>query len=289
MSTTVDQHYVQLYNSNVALLAMQEDGRLKDAVRNEDQEGEYAFYNQVGAIGYTAITGAAATTQNTPTHYRRRCGLLDYSIVPYLTRYDALRTGWVNPTSAYVRSSAATVNQIRDDALITAFDAAADTDKTGSTSTSYDTAMDITVVSGTQCTLAALIEAKEKLDANEVLSGDRYICLAAADLTALLDIQELTSSDYATVKALVQGEIDTFLGFKFIRSERLGVTSGTTRPIYYWQKESMLLAEGAGEHKMFTRIDELAARNYETQIYTGVSFGATRMDESGVGRILITD
>lgn len=31
----------------------------------------------------------------------------------------------------------------------------------------------------------------------------------------------MTSSDYNTVKALVNGEIDTFLGFKFKTSNRL--------------------------------------------------------------------
>ena len=38
----------------------------------------------------------------------------------------------------------------------------------------------------------------------------------ANGLAALLDETELTSSDFATVKALSTGEIDTFLGFKFI-------------------------------------------------------------------------
>jgi hypothetical protein len=42
-----------------------------------------------------------------------------------------------------------------------------------------------------------------------------------ASFTALLGQTEVTNQNYAAVKALVQGEIDTFMGFKFHRLERL--------------------------------------------------------------------
>jgi hypothetical protein len=39
-------------------------------------------------------------------------------------------------------------------------------------------------------------------------------------MSDLLALEKITSADYATVKALVQGAIDTFMGFKFVRSQR---------------------------------------------------------------------
>lgn len=286
MATTPDQHYVQMYNDNVLLLAMQEDARVANNVILESQEGEYEFFNQVGAIGYTTVTDrTASTTLNLPTHYRRRVGLANYTIVPYLAKLDEIRMGWAEPTSAYVRSAAATLNQLKDDVVITALDGTAYTDKTGGTSTSYDTGNDI-AISGAM-TLAAVVTAKQYLDAAEIPAEGRFIAMSAADLASALQVTQFTSADYAAVKALVNGEIDTFLGFKWLRSERLG-TSGAANKIFYWQRDCMLLSIGKGPSGMFTRIDERADLNYTKQIFTWISMGATRMQENGVGRILRT-
>lgn len=286
MATTPDQHYVQMYNDNVVLLAMQEDARLANNVIQETQEGEYEFFNQVGAIGYTTVTDrTASTTLNLPTHYRRRVGLANYTIVPYLAKLDEIRMGWAEPTSAYVRSAAATLNQLKDDVVIAALDGTAYTDKTGGTSTSYTSGNDI-AISGAM-TLAAVINAKQILDAAEVPSEGRFIAMSAADVASCLNVSTFTSADYAAVKALVNGEIDTFLGFKWLRSERLGSTGGANK-IFYWQKDGALLSVGKGPSGMFTRIDERADLNYTKQIFTWISMGATRMQETHVGRILRT-
>ena len=284
--TTPDQHYVNLYNSNVELLAMQTDNRLSRAVRNETQEGEYAFFNQVGSIGYTTVSGSAASTiLNDPTHYRRRVGLARYTIVPYLDKADEVKMGWADPTSTYVQSSAATLNRLLDDVIIAAIDGTAFTDQTGSTSTSYDTSNDITV-SGV-LTVDAIAEAAKVLNANEVPTNDRYIALCAADIQSLLSDDNLTSSDFNTLKPLVRGQIGYYMGFTFIHSERLGTTGGANK-IFFWQKNGLLLSKGAGPSGMFTRVDERKDLNYTKQLFTNVMCGATRMQEAMVGRILRT-
>jgi hypothetical protein len=286
LATTPDQHYVQLYNDNVLLLAMQEDARIANNVIQESQEGEYEFFNQVGVIGYTTVTDrTASTTLNLPTHYRRRVGLANMSIVPYLAKLDEVRMGWADPQSAYVRSAAATLNQIKDDIVITAFDATAYTDKTGGTGVVYNTANDVTI-SGAM-TLAAVINAKQILDAAEVPAEGRYIAMGAADIASTLNVDKFTNADYAAVKALVNGEINTFLGFTWLRSERLGMASAA-RKIFFWQRDGVLLSVGAGPAGMFTRIDERADLNYTKQIFTWITAGATRMQEVSVGRILRT-
>ena len=100
-------------------------------------------------------------------------------------------------------------------------------------------------------------------------------------LADLLDIQELTSADYATVKALVNGEIDTFLGFNFIRSERLDIAS-YVRSNLMWQRNSILLALG---QDITVDIGPRRDKNMAVQVYLGMSIGAVRMDEDGVVEI----
>ena len=69
---------------------------------------------------------------------------------------------------------------------------------------------------GAGLTVAQLRSASTGLTKRAVESGDRTLILSADSLSSLLGETETTSSDFNTVKALVQGEIDTFLGFKFV-------------------------------------------------------------------------
>lgn len=64
-----------------------------------------------------------------------------------------------------------------------------------------------------------LRRAKRLLDANGVPTDNRYFVHSAYGLEQMLGETEITSSDFATVRALVNGEVDSFMGFKFIMIE----------------------------------------------------------------------
>ena len=68
----------------------------------------------------------------------------------------------------------------------------------------------------TGATLAKLLEAKRILDDNGVDMVERCYVHGARDLEDLLGADEITSSDYNSIKALVRGDVDTFLGFKWV-------------------------------------------------------------------------
>lgn len=97
--------------------------------------------------------------------------------------------------------------------------------------------------------VAKLRRAKKELDALGVGSGDRHIAHTALALEDLLGETEVQSSDYNTVKALVQGDVNTFMGFTFHLIEDRdegGLTSpgANTRNQWGWHKEAVGLAIG---------------------------------------------
>jgi hypothetical protein len=104
----------------------------------------------------------------------------------------------------------------------------------------------------------------------------------AAQVTDLLGTTEVTSSDYNTVKALVQGQIDTFMGFKFIRTQRLTEDATPDRQVVAWIQSGVLLAIG---QDFTSRISERADKSYSTQVFASMSIGATRMEEEKVVEI----
>ena len=148
----------------------------------------------------------------------------------------------------------------------------------GATEYTFDTSNKTVLNASTGLTLAKLLSAKAKLDADEVPDEGRYFACSAQGMQDLLDIEELTSMDYASVKALVRGEIDTFLGFKFIRTERLAEASDVKSNLA-WQRDSILLAIGKD---IIVDVGPRRDKNMAIQVYLGMSIGAVRMDEDGV-------
>ena len=68
---------------------------------------------------------------------------------------------------------------------------------------------------GAGLNIAKLRTAKQTFDLGDVdPSIPRHIVVGPEQITNLLSTTEVTSSDFNTVKALVQGEIDSFYGFQ---------------------------------------------------------------------------
>ena len=102
----------------------------------------------------------------------------------------------------------------------------------------------------------------------------------------LLGDTQIQSSDYNTVKALVNGEIDTFMGFKFLRSERLTTDSNGDTQCIAWIGDGIGLSMGMD---VKTEISERSDKNYSTQVYAQMCLGAVRIEDEKVVEIACTD
>jgi hypothetical protein len=153
----------------------------------------------------------------------------------------------------------------------------------------------------------ALLIAKYLLDAAEV-EGQRYLVHRAIDLQNLLGETQVTSADYNSIRALVAGELDTFLGFKFLRSERLPLASSYDDSVFKWSATTNLYDAGGtavqatdklcfafvgdglllGMNEQMTgRIDERSDKSYSSQVYASMDLGGVRMEEEKVVGILV--
>ena len=284
MSSQITTAFVQQYSSNVQLLSQQKGSLLRNAVRVESQVGKNAFYDQVGsATAQKRLSRHADTPQIDTPHARRRVSLVDYEYADLIDDQDKVRT-LIDPTSPYSQATAFAMGRAIDDEIVSAAFGTAYTGETGSTSTTFPSGQQVGVGSpAAGLTIAKLVEAKQLLDeANVDTTLPRYVAVAPEQLADLLNITTVTSSDYNTVKALVQGEIDTFLGFKFIVSTRLSSETGTNRRVIAWAEDGLLLSIGKD---ITAKIDERADKGYATQVYYSMSIGATRMEEEKVVEI----
>ena len=281
MSTQINTAFVQQYSANVQMLSQQMGSLLRDTVDSESVNGDKAFFEQVGQAAAQARTTRHGDTplMETP-HSRRMVTLTDYEYADLIDDQDKLRL-LIDPTSTYARAAAAAIGRAMDDTIISAMGGTAKTGTTGSTSTALPSAQKIAHGS-TGLTIAKLVTAKKKLDAKSVdPSIPRYIVVSPEQIEDLLNSTTVTSADFNTVKALVQGDIDTFVGFKFITSNRL-TDDGTSRLCYAWAQDGMKLAIGK---EPTAKIDERSDKSYATQVYYCSSFGSTRMEEEKVVEI----
>jgi hypothetical protein len=291
MSFQVDTALVQAYRANIDLKFQQMGSRFRGAVRNERQAAEFEFYDRIGPVDAIEVTSRHADTPLVSTpHDRRRVGLRDFDWADLIDNKDKLRM-LADPTSSYVTNAVYAMGRAQDDVILQAAVGTAYTGKTGSTSVTFASASEIAVnyvESGTAAnsnlTIGKLRYARYLMDKSEVTTEGQYdlfIAVDPAQIQSLLRTTEVTNADYNTIKALVNGQIDTYMGFKFIKSNRLTVAS-SIRSCLAWERQGLLLATG-----MEIKVDVGPRRDKRNsiQVYVCGSFGATRMWEEKVLRV----
>lgn len=290
MSIQITTAFVEQYSANVMHLSQQKGSRLRSAVSSETVTGKNAFFEQIGATAARVRPSRHADTPQIDTpHARRRVSLVDYDWADLIDNEDRVRM-LIDPTSPYAQAAGFAMGRAMDQLIIDAADGTAFTGVDGSTSTAFDSnnavgvQVGISPAADTGLNVGKLRAAKEILDANEVDPEEsRFIVLNAKQLKNLLAETEVTSSDFNVVKALVQGEVDTFMGFKFIRTELIGVDGNSDQKVLFFGQDGIKLAVGSNP---VARISERADKNHATQVFYSMCIGATRMEEKKVGYII---
>ena len=308
MSQQITEAFVQQYSSNVFHLSQQKGSRLRGTVRNEQQVGKSAFYDRIGAVAAVKKAGRHSSTPQLDTpHSRRRVTLEDYEWADLVDDQDKIRM-LNDPTSEYAMAAMWALGRSQDDVIIEALGGTAYAGETGSSTVALPNVQKYAANNGsafTDLNVRTLRAVKRKLDEAEVdPSIKRYFVCSAKQIESLLGQTEVTSADFNTIRALVQGEVNTFMGFEFIRIERLltqtsalsaststgAVGSGSSvlnsRRCYAFAGDAGLLAIGKD---MVGKISERADKSYSMQVYACMSIGGTRMEEEKVVEVLCTE
>lgn len=286
MSFQITTAFVQQYKSNIQLLSQQMGSKLRGAVRVESVNGEYAYFDQIAAVTAQLKTSRHGDTPQYDTpHARRRVGLNDYEWADLVDKEDEIRI-LNDPKSSYAKNAVWAFGRAMDDEIIAAALGTTYTGKAGGTSTTFPSGQIIDSGGSAAMTVAKLRSTKKLFWDNDVDEGiPLYIAMGPKQFDDLLGTTEVTSSDYNTVKALVRGDVDTFMGFKFIRTTRLSVASNI-RSCIAWAQDGLLLALGAD---IKTKMSERPDKSYAMQVYACMTIGATRMEEEKVVQIDCTE
>lgn len=291
MADQLTTYFETEFSNNWEMLAQQRESRLKGAVTSTTITGKRRKFNQLETGSMQEVTTRKGDTPDGDSTgyaywiYRRK-----FERVITFDEDDEMQLGTIAlPNSDEVSSMVAAANRTTDDVIIDAFDATRYIGENGTQTDAFDTTYQVAVdyvasgsTTNSGITLAKILAAKRILDENEVDDNDRYFVHSAQGLQDMLLTTQITSADYATVKALATGTVDQFAGFKFIRSERCDLNAGTdVRSCYAFAKSGIKFADGGRN----TYIDVLPSRRHAKQIRGVYRCGAVRTENKRVVRV----
>ncbi|WP_332751826.1 phage capsid protein [Hydrogenophaga sp.] len=198
MAITIDQSFIAQFGKEVKH-AYQLESKLWGAVRKRQGViGETSKFQKLGAVSaYTKARNADLTVLE-PAHNQVTVTLTDHYATTLADDLDLLKTD-VDIKREYVKTVGLSIAQKIDEIIIAALVAG----------TSAATA-------GGALTVDRVLEVKKMFGNAKVPPGGRIYVVGESAMAGFLKDTKVGSSDYNSVKALVQGEVDTYLGFKFI-------------------------------------------------------------------------
>jgi hypothetical protein len=288
--TNIPDHYTTQFDSNWKHLVQQKNSKLKEYCTLDSIEGKEKSYNQLDATSMTQIVDRSGDTRiSNQAMAKRWIRPLQYDCAKLVDEFDEQFLGEVVlPTSPIIQSHGAAYARTCDKVIIDALGGTAFTGVTGTTATVLPAGQKIAVgyvesgaVANSGLTIAKLRQAKFLFDSNEVdEEEERILVVSAKQLQDLLRTVEATSADYNTVRALVDGTLNTFMGFKFRRSQQLPLAVDI-RSCFAYVKSGIILAERGLKTMMDVRPD----LSHSLQIRSVASLAAVRMEEKKVVEI----
>ena len=275
MSVSLSNAFVTLFDAEVKQ-SYQGKAMLVGAVRQRrGVEGSTVKFPKVGK---GVATPRISQTDVTPLNVgfsNVTCTLGDWNAAEYSDIFSQAKVNF-DERSELVQVLGNAIGRRQDQLILDALSAS---------STSLTVANDIGGTD-TNMNVAKLREAKKLLDKNNVPPEGRHIILHANGLASLLSETAVTSSDFNTVKALVAGEINTFLGFTFHilgdRSEGgLAIDGSSDRTCFAFHKDSIGYAEGIAPRTEINYIPEKTS----FLVNSVFSAGAIAIDAEGIVQI----
>lgn len=275
MSISLSNAFVTLFDAEVKQ-AYQGKAMLVGAVRQRrGVEGSTVRFPKVGrGVATPRITQSDVTPLNVGFS-NVTCTLSDWNAAEYSDIFSQAKVNF-DERSELVQVLGNAIGRRQDQLILDALNAASGTGTVSNDIGGTDTNMNV----------AKLREAKRLLDRANVPPEGRNIILHASGLASLLSETAVTSSDFNTVKALVAGEINTFLGFTFHvlgdRSEGgLAIDGSLDRTCFAFHKDAIGYAEGIAPRTEINYIPEKTS----FLVNSVFSAGAVAIDAEGIVKI----
>ena len=274
MAVSISNAFVTLFDSEVKQ-AYQGQRALAGLTRERTVEGNTVKFPKIGKGTATIRVPQTDVTPLNVTYSQVTATMEDYIAAEYSDIFNQAKVNF-QERAELVQVVAGAIGRRMDQVVIDALSASSGTNTVANSVGGANTNLNV----------AKLRAAKKAMDAKNVPAQGRCMVVHANNLDSLLAETEVTSSDFNSVKALVTGDVDTFLGFKFItlgdRDEGgLAIDSSNDRVVYAFHKDAMGLGIGMGQQ---SRVDYIPEKT-SFLVASMFSAGSVAIDAEGITKI----
>ncbi len=208
MSTNLSPAFVQLFEAEVHQ-AYQGAAVLRGAARTRTGVvGDTVKFPKVGKGSASVRVPQTDVTPINASFSQVSVSMTDYVAAEYSDIFNQQKVNFDERQElAQVVGNA--IGRREDQIIIDALDAAS------AGSTVAKTVVTSGSAAASNLNVGKIIAAKKALDAKNVPPTDRHFVIHANNLAGLLGDERAVSGDYQTLRALVSGEINTMMGFRF--------------------------------------------------------------------------
>jgi hypothetical protein len=269
------------YTSNLQLLSQQLGSRLRGTVMTGNHRGKQAVpVDQIGAVDVYDVVGRRSQNNYVDTPHRRRWVFPQRRAVHDTVDISDEVENLANPGSMYARAQAAAMGRKIDRVILQALTGTSTTGETGTGTEAFDTTNN-RFGTGSVLTFAKINQAVRILREQMKEYGEPLYCaLGARSIQALLAETQFSSADYNSVRVLVNGELNTFMGINFVPTEEAAALTISA------DFGLLVYAKSGGHFGIWEdvngRVDVLPELEHTTQISTYSNFGATRIEQAKV-------
>ena len=273
MASNITSAFIQQWSDDVKHAFQQKGSKLLDSIRQaRNVTGSTYNFHALGTVTANTKTRDGDLTLLNPAQSVVACTLQDAYAPIEIDVLDELKTN-IDFRTEMVKTSANALGRKVDDIIIAAAGAATNTTTTQTGGLTY----------------AKLLEIVTFFNSNDVDPEDRVLVVGAKQLSEALNITQLTSSDYTTIRNVMSGGVESILGMKWIMSTRLANTNNhaaaSVTTCLAFNKNAIGAAIG---QDIQTRVDYVPLRAAHL-INSSVSLGSTIIENAGITKMLCVE
>lgn len=282
---TIDNAYIRTFEMNVRTKAQQKRAKLRDWVDEVNEQSEDHRFDIVGTVEAVQKTGRVVATPVLDTPWTDRLSAPTIWHAGDSTEVEDPSQMLSDPNSKIATALSNAMNRKIDDLIIAAANGTA-LDQDGNSNT-LGAAQQVggasTIISHDLVT-----EVIEVFDSNDIEEDEpKVFVIGPKQKRKLLQLMEVTSADYQTKKALIDGYLPDYLGFTWIVSNRLTSPDGGTSLYCLAFTRSAI-----GLHvvrDVWAKVAQDPSISFAWRIYTAMMMGAVRVEDEHIVEVRVKD
>lgn len=285
MSATIDNVYVNTYETNVRHLAQQGIARLMPWTMQKSVQSEGHNWERIASTSASQKTTRKTATPDDETAFSRRKSIPKTYHTGDVTEQEDIVQLIIDPNSNYARAQSMAMKRAHDDEIIAA---AVGASRDGDGNSVAFPAGQLIGDGTDQLSYDIVTATTEKFMENDIDPDEpKVMVIGPKQARKLLQLTEATSGDYNAMRPLTaKGYVESWMGYSWIVSTRLLAPDTDEIDCFAMTRRAL----GMQINRDITaRISEDPSISYAWRIYCFSTFGAIRVEDEHLVKLHLAD